>query len=89
MWFEEVVGADALVVEGGVMLGVIVAHVLEAGMPMYMELFAGNLVRNPEVTHLHGMGALAFNSVVGNAGGSRVVAVNGRGWLGVAEFVEN
>ena len=71
------------------MFGVVVAHVLEAGMPMYTELFAGNLVRNPEVSHLHGTGALVFNSVVGNAGGSRVVAVNGRGWLGVAKFMEN
>ena len=71
------------------MFGVIVTHVLKAGMPMDGEMLAGNLVRNPEVTHLHGTRALAFNGVVGNAGYCRVVAVHGSGWLGVAEFVEN
>jgi hypothetical protein len=70
------------------MFGVVVTHVLQAGVPMDTELFAGYLVCNPEVTHFHGAGALAFNSVVGNAGGGRVVAVYGSGWLGVAKFVE-
>ena len=69
VWLEEVVGADTLVVGGGVMLGVIVTHVLEAGMPMDTELLAGNLISNPEVAHFHGARALAFDGVVGNAGG--------------------
>jgi hypothetical protein len=51
------------------MLGVIVAHVLEAGMPMDTELLAGNLISNPEVARFHGAIALAFDGVVGNAGG--------------------
>ena len=58
-------------------------------MPVDTELFAGNLVCNPEVTHLHGTGALEFNSVVGNAGSSGVVAVYWSGGLGVAEFMED
>jgi hypothetical protein len=72
-----------------VMLGVVVAHVFEAGVPVDTELIAGNLVRNPEVTHLHGMGALAFYSVVGNPSSGGVVTVYGGGWLGVAEFMED
>ena len=70
MWFEEVVGADSLVVGGGEMLGVIVTHVLEVGMPMDTELLAGNLISNLEVAHFHGARLLAFDGVVGNAGGS-------------------
>ena len=83
MWFEEVVGADSLVVGGGVMLGVIVTHVLEAGMPMDTELLAGNLISNPEVAHFHGARSLAFDGVVGNAGGGGVVTVDWSRWLGV------
>ena len=71
------------------MLGVVVTHVFQSGVPMDTELFGGNLVCNPEVSHFHGSGALAFNSVVGNAGGGGVVAVYGSGWLGVAKFMED
>ena len=78
---------DSLVVRRWVMLGVIVTHVFKAGMPTDGELLASNLISNPEVTHLHGTRALAFNGVVGNAGCCGVVAVDGGGWLGVAEFM--
>ena len=80
---------DSLVVRRWVILGLIVTHVLKAGMPMDGKLFAGNLISNPEVMHLHGTRALEFNGVVGNPGCCGVVAVNGSGGLGVAEFVEN
>ena len=78
---------DSLVVRRWVMLGVIVTHVFEAGMPMDIKLLAGNLISNPEIAHLHGTRALAFHSVVGNASCGGVVAVNWSGWLGVAEFM--
>ena len=71
------------------MLGVIVTQVLEAGMPMDTELLAGNLISNPEVAHFHGARSLAFDSVVGNAGGGCVVTVDCGRWLGVTEFVKD
>ena len=72
-----------------VMFGVIVTHVFKAGMSMDGKLFACNLISNPEVTHLHGSRSLAFDGIVGNASCGGVVAVNGSGWLGVAEFLQN
>ena len=68
--FKEVVGADSLVMGGGVVLGVIVTHVLETRMPMDTELLSCNLIGNPEIAHLHGSRSLAFDGVVCNACGS-------------------
>ena len=72
-----------------VVFGVIIAHVFKVGMPMDSKLFACNLIGNPEVTHLHGTGALAFYGVVGNAGCGGVVAVDLSRGLRMAEFMEN
>lgn len=69
--------------------GVVVAQVFGSGVPLDIELLAGDLVCDPEVSHFHRTGTLALNGVVGNAGGGGVVAVEGCGWLWVAEFLED
>ena len=56
--------------------GVVVTQILESGMPFYIELFVGNLVCKPELSHFHQTGSLAFNCVIGNSSGGGVVAVD-------------
>ena len=56
--------------------GVVVTQILESGMPFYIELFAGNLVCNPEISHFHQTGLLVFNCVIGNSSGGGVVTVD-------------
>ena len=70
-------------------LGVVISKVFEAGVPFDVELFACNLVGNPKIAHFHGSGALAFYGVVRDAGGGRIIAVYGRWWLWVTEFLQD
>jgi len=52
-------------------------------------VFVGDLVDDPEVSHFHGPGALAFDSAVGNADGCGIVAVDG-GWrLRMSHFFQD
>ena len=71
---------------GRVVFGDIVAEVFCPRVPVYCQMFVVDLVGDPEVSHCHSGGALAFHSVVGDSGGSAVVHVDGRGWLRVSHF---
>jgi hypothetical protein len=82
-------GAHVLVMLGGMVLGGIDAKVLGTRVPRDINIFIADLVRDPKVAHLHRAGPLAFDSVIGNADGSFVVTVNGRGRLGVPHFFKD
>lgn len=67
-------------------LGEIVGSVGFAGPPVNVELFLADTVAHPIISHVDCLGALLFDGVVGNSGGSAIVGDHGGGWLGVAEF---
>jgi hypothetical protein len=60
---------------GYVVFGRIIAHVFLSGLIMKFEILLSFPIQQPEVTHSHGVGALAFDSVIDNANGSSVVNV--------------
>ena len=52
---------------------------------MDYELALFDLVSNPVEAHINGFGLLLFDRVIGNAFGTRVVCLDGSGWLGVSQ----
>ena len=82
-----IIWPDMLRMFGGVMFGDIVAEVLHTWVPVYAYIFVAYLVDDPEVTHFHGSGALAFDGAISDANGCGIVTVNGSGQLGMAHFV--
>ena len=56
--------------------GVVVTQILDLRMPFYVELYVDNLVCDPEISHFHLTGPLAFNYVIGNSSIGGVVAVD-------------
>jgi len=73
----EVIGADTNVVRCGMVFGVVISHVFLSGVPLDVELLAGYLVGDPKIAHFHGVGALAFDCIVGIAHSGGVVTMNG------------
>ena len=70
------------------MLGKVVRFVEAAALPIDMELALADTIANPVEAHVDRFGALLLDGVVGDAGSSAVVGLEGRRRLGVAEFFE-
>ena len=75
-------------VQGGVMLGTLVSQVLVAWCPVLSEVFLGVAASEPPEAHVHGFEHLVHHGLVGDACGSGVVALNGRGGLRPAHLDE-
>lgn len=80
----KVIGADLDVMRCGMHFGVVIAHVFTARVPFNVENSTLYLVCDPEISHLHGAGPLAFDGVVCDTSGCGIVAVDGCWWLWVA-----
>jgi hypothetical protein len=79
----EVDGPHLDVVGGGMMvLGEVVTMVVRSLEPVDEELFHGDSVLDPVESHVHCLGALDFDSSVGESVGSGVVGGDS-GWLGL------
>jgi hypothetical protein len=74
---------------GTMVLGDVVAEVLCSGVPVNANVLIADLIDDPKVAHFHRAGSLTFYGVVGDSDGSGVVAMYGRGRLGMAHFFEN
>ncbi len=68
------------------MLGEVVGEVLDALVPVDVEVTLSGAILDPIVPHVHGFGATLTNRVVGNTSRSGIVGDNGCGALGVAKF---
>jgi hypothetical protein len=62
----------------------IIRAVVTAFFPTNDRLALVNMITNPIKAHVDGFGLFLFDSVIGNAGGSAVVGLDGGGGLGVA-----
>ena len=76
-------------VHGGVMLGTVIIQVLVAWCPVVAEVFLGVAASEPPEAHVHGFEHLVHHGLVGHAGGSGVVALNGRRGLWPAHLEES
>jgi hypothetical protein len=63
--------------------------VQDAYFPMDAELLLAHAVVDPAKTHVDRFGPFLFESVVGDAGGSAVVGLQGLWRLGMSEFFED
>jgi hypothetical protein len=81
------VGSHQAVVGGWKVLGEIIGKVFWAGSPVDDELSLLYTVFDPVETHVDGFGATLANAIIGDAGGARVIGLNGGGWLRVAHVV--
>ena len=59
----------------------VIGQVFLSRVPPEIKKHTLTLVSDPEKTHFHAAGSLFLDSVIGNARGCLVVAVNGRGGL--------
>ena len=71
------------------MLGTIVSQVLVAWCPVVAEVLLGVAASEPPEAHVHGLEHLVHHGLVGDACGSGVVALNGRGGLRPAHLDES
>ena len=76
-------------VQGGMMLGTLVSQVLVSWCPVVAEVFLGVAASEPPEAHVHGLEHFVHHGLVGDACGSGVVALNGRGGLRPAHFDES
>ena len=81
--------AYMLMVTGFVVLAEVVSKVFLPRVPLYVVVIQGDLICHPEKSHLHRARAVLLDCVVGNAGGSVVIAVDGGGGLVVAHFLQS
>ena len=77
------------IVQGWVMLGTVVSHVLVSSCPVVAEVFFRVAASDPQAAHVHGLKHFVHYGLVGVACGSRVVALNGRGGMRPAHFDES
>ena len=59
--------------------GVVVGEILLAWLPVHSELALLHTVSNPVESHIHGLGALGLDCVVGDAFGCGIVGLD---WSG-------
>ncbi len=78
--------SDMLVYVGYVVFRGITAQVFLSGLILKFEVLLSFPIKQPEVLHFHGAGALAFDGTVDNADNGSVVNVNRCWWLWVSEF---
>ena len=77
------------IVQRGAMLGTAVSQVLVSWCPVAAEVFLGVAALEPPEAHVHGIEYFVHHGFVGDACGSGVVALNGRGRLRPAHFDES
>ena len=68
------------------MLGTVVSQVLVFWCPVVAEVFLRVATSEPPEAHVHGLEHFVHHGLVGDACGSGVVALNGRGGLMTAHF---
>ena len=71
------------------MIGTVISQVLVALCPVVAEVFLGVAASKPPEAHVHGFEHLVHHGLVGDACGSGVVALNGRGGLRPAHLDES
>ena len=71
------------------MLGTLVSQVLVACVPVVAEVLLGVAVSETPEVHVHGFEHLVHHGLVGEACGSGVVALSGRGGLRTADLDES
>ena len=71
------------------MLGTLVIQVLVSWCPVVAEVFLGVAASEPPEAHFHGLENFFHHGLFGDACGSGVVALNGRGGLMPAHFDES
>ena len=71
------------------MLGTVVSQVLVSWCPIVAEVFLGVAESDPPEAHVHGLEHFVHHGFIGDACGSGVVAMNGRGGLRPAHFDES
>ena len=76
-------------VQVGVMLSTVLSKVYVSWCPVVEEVFLGVAVSEPPEAHVHGFEHLVHHGFVGDAYGSVVVALHGRGGLRPAHFDES
>ena len=76
-------------VQGWMMLGTVISQVLVAWCPVVAELFLGVAALEPPEAHVHGFEHLVHHGLVGNAFGSGVFVLNGRGGFWPAHLDES
>ena len=76
-------------VQEGVMIFTAVVQVLVSWCPVVAIFFLGVAASEPPESHVHGFEHLVHHGLVGDASGSGVVALNGRGGLRPAHFHES
>ncbi len=81
-----IIWSDMLVYVGSVVFRGIIAQVFLPRLIVKFEVLLSFPIKQPEVPHFHGTGALVFDGIVDNANGGSVVDVNRRRWLWVSEF---
>ncbi len=62
-----IIWTNMLMNVGRVVFRRIIAHVFLSGLIIKFEILLSCSIQQPEVTHLHGVGALTFDSVIDNA----------------------
>ena len=71
------------------MLGTVVSQFLVSWCPVVAEVFLGVAASEPPEAHVHGLEHFVHHGFVGDACGSRVVALNRRGGLRPAHYDES
>ena len=84
----EVDGANRVVVFGIVMLAGVVSKIFGAWVPRTFKNSAVDLIVNAKVLHFHAAGALTFYGAIDYTCSGFVVAMDGGGWLWVAELFQ-
>jgi hypothetical protein len=67
----------------------VVGKIFFSASPMDVELALAFAIFEPVESHVNGLGTALFDGVVGDAGSTTVVNLNGSGWLWMAHFVQN
>ena len=70
-------------------LGTVISQVLVAWCSVVAEVFLGVAASEPPEAHVHGFEHLVHHGLVGDACGSGVVSLNGRGGLRPAHLDES
>ena len=71
------------------MLGTVVSEVCVSWCPVVAEVFMGVAASEPPEAHVHGLEHFLHHGLVGDACGSEVVSLNGRGGLMSTHFDES
>ena len=69
-------------------LGEVVSLVSGSRLPEDVELFLANTITNPIEAHVNGLRVFHLDRVIGDAGSSAIVGLQGRGRLGMAQFLQ-